>query len=97
MLSLTQVPDGRADFVAYGTVTRYGAAFQRLLLKLALVTPAIEGSPVLLPRRDKSRRFGLIPVRSPLLRESLLLSFPGGTEMFQFPPFATYTYGFSVR
>ena len=31
--------------------------------------------------------FGLIPVRSPLLRESLLLSFPGGTKMFQFPPF----------
>ena len=32
-------------------------------------------------------RFGLIPFRSPLLRESLLLSFPPGTEMFQFPRF----------
>jgi hypothetical protein len=31
--------------------------------------------------------FGLIPFRSPLLRESLLLSFPRGTEMFQFPRF----------
>jgi hypothetical protein len=30
-------------------------------------------------------RFGLFPVRSPLLRESRLLSFPPGTEMFQFP------------
>ena len=30
-------------------------------------------------------RFRLIPFRSPLLRESLLLSFPRGTEMFQFP------------
>nr|ADM94927.1 hypothetical protein [uncultured Atribacterota bacterium] len=30
--------------------------------------------------------FGLFPVRSPLLRESLLLSLPGGTKMFQFPP-----------
>ncbi len=30
-------------------------------------------------------RFGLIPFRSPLLRESLLLSIPDGTEMFQFP------------
>ncbi len=30
-------------------------------------------------------RFGLFPFRSPLLRESLLLSFPPGTEMFQFP------------
>jgi hypothetical protein len=32
-------------------------------------------------------RFGLIPFRSPLLRELLLLSFPVGTEMFQFPTF----------
>jgi hypothetical protein len=32
-------------------------------------------------------RFGLFPFRSPLLRESLLLSFPAGTEMFQFPAF----------
>lgn len=30
-------------------------------------------------------RFRLVPVRSPLLRESRLLSFPPGTEMFQFP------------
>ena len=29
--------------------------------------------------------FGLVPVRSPLLRESRLISFPPGTEMFQFP------------
>ena len=29
--------------------------------------------------------FGLFPFRSPLLRESLLLSIPRGTEMFQFP------------
>ena len=41
-------------------------------------------------------RFGLVRVRSPLLTESRLLSSPGGTEMFQFPPFATYAYGFSV-
>ena len=32
-------------------------------------------------------RFRLFPFRSPLLRESLLLSFPAGTEMFQFPAF----------
>jgi hypothetical protein len=59
--------------------------------------PLIKESAALQPRRDESRRFGLVPVRSPLLRESLLLSLPGGTEMFQFPPFATHTYGFSVR
>jgi hypothetical protein len=96
VLSSTQVPDGRANLAAYGTITRSGAAFQRLLLRLALVTPAIKGSPVLQPRRDESRRFGLIPVRSPLLRESLLLSFPGGNEMFQFPPLAACAYGFST-
>ena len=32
---------------------------------------------------------GLVRVRSPLLPESLLMSFPPGTEMFQFPAFAT--------
>ena len=31
---------------------------------------------------------GLVPVRSPLLGESLLMSFPPGTEMFQFPGLA---------
>ena len=34
-------------------------------------------------------RFGLLPGRSPLLGESLLFSSPGGTKMFQFPPFAS--------
>ena len=43
---------------------------------------------VLQPRRDMSLRFGLVRVRSPLLTESLLLSFPPGTEMFQFPGLA---------
>ena len=33
-------------------------------------------------------QFRLCPVRSPLLRASLLLSFPPGTEMFQFPGLA---------
>ena len=38
---------------------------------------------------------GLVRVRSPLLAESRLMSFPPGTEMFQFPGFASATYGFS--
>src|ERR687883_48452 len=41
------------------------------------------------PRRWLDRRFRLIPVRSPLLGESRLISFPPGTEMFQFPTFAS--------
>src|SRR5262244_3112518 len=39
---------------------------------------------------------GLVPVRSPLLRESRLISFPPATEMFQFAGFASNTYEFSV-
>ena len=41
--------------------------------------------------------FGLLPVRSSLLGESRLISFPPGTEIFQFPGFAPYTYVFSAR
>jgi hypothetical protein len=41
--------------------------------------------------------FRLFRFRSPLLTESRFLSFPRGTEMFQFPPFATHSYGFTVR
>lgn len=41
------------------------------------------------PQPPKRLRFGLFPVRSPLLRESRLFSFPPGTEMFQFPGFAS--------
>jgi hypothetical protein len=52
---------------------------------------------VLQPHKGKPPWFGLFPFRSPLLRESLLLSLPPGTEMFQFPGLATCTYGFSAR
>ena len=39
---------------------------------------------------------GLIPVRSPLLGESQLMSFPSGTKMFQFPEFASLA-GYTVN
>ena len=48
--------------------------------------PAFPG-PSPMTCRDTSA--GLFPVRSPLLRESRLISFPAGTEMFQFPAFAS--------
>ena len=41
------------------------------------------------PPGPESRRFGLLPGRSPLLGESLLFSLPPGTKMFQFPGFAS--------
>jgi len=50
---------------------------------------------VLQPFPDESEKFGLIRFRSPLLTESRLLSFPPGSEMFQFPGLAATTYGFS--
>ena len=40
---------------------------------------------------------GLVPFRSPLLRESRLISFPPVTEMFQFTGFASHAYLFSSR
>ena len=40
---------------------------------------------------------GLVRVRSPLLAESLLMSFPPANEMFQFAGFASTAYGFSGR
>ena len=39
-------------------------------------------------------RFRLFPVRSPLLRESRLLSIPPGTKMVHFPGFASIPYVF---
>ena len=58
-----------ARILNYGTVTRYGHTFQsvRLIYGFHIV--------VLLPRQDKSRRFGLFRFRSPLLTESILVLF----------------------
>ena len=41
------------------------------------------------PQAPERLGFGLFPVRSPLLGESLLFSLPAGTKMFQFPAFAS--------
>jgi hypothetical protein len=57
------------------------------------------------PFQDCSARtcttFGLFPVRSSLLGESRLISFPRGNEIFQFPRFASLPYifrqGYSLR
>ena len=45
----------------------------------------------------QTKATGLFRFRSPLLAESLLMSVPPGTEMFQFPGFASSTYVFSER
>ncbi len=82
----------------YRAITLYGRSFQIVRLGARFVTLQLRR---IRARRDPStpmaqrtraitrHRFGLFPFRSPLLRESRLLSFPRGTEMFQFPRFAS--------
>ena len=64
---------------AYMTLTFFGVSSHTLLLKMLnqLCSPQ--------PQRYCYLWFGLFPFRSPLLRKSMFLSFPPGTEMFQFP------------
>ena len=51
--------------------------------------PALTRLQVLQPRGHKDLGLGSGPFRSPLLRTSRLISLPPGTEMFQFPGFAS--------
>ena len=60
----------------------------------------VSDSPALRPDRPynpdvQAHRFGLFRVRSPLLAESLLFSFPAGTEMVHFPALSFPAYEFS--
>ena len=80
----TQVPSKLLFDFAYGTFTLYGATSQSLpLSNHRSIMKALQ------PRISEDIRFGLFPVRSPLLRESRLISSPPGTEMFHFPGFAS--------
>ena len=87
---------GRSFAFVYGAVTLCGAPFQsastsnRFCNSLKRL-PSFQMGPTTPSQHRRQavplRRFGLIPFRSPLLRESQLLSLPRGTEMFQFPRF----------
>ena len=80
----------------YGALTRSGAVFQNASTRSRLCN-SVKGlvPPLSAPTTPNRQRhqaltpawFGLVPFRSPLLRESLLLSSPRGTQMFQFPRF----------
>ena len=65
--------DRQRSPVAYRTVTFCGRPFQGVRLS---------------SRRRMAQGHGLFRFHSPLLAESRLISFPPGTEMFQFPGFA---------
>ena len=78
----------------YRAFTFYGQPFQTVRLEIHFFTlRRIHSSSRHLPSTPSRQRlwaspstgFGLFPVRSPLLRESMFLSFPQGTEMFHFP------------
>ena len=72
----------------YGTLTPCGGAFQHLPVAQA-ASPAAPTTPSCLA----TAWFGLFPSRSPLLRESRLISLRRATEMFQFahcPPSCLY-------
>ena len=89
-------PTGDLRPFVYGALTLCGAAFQTASTRsrfcnsvkglvpplLAPTTPNWQRHQALPPAR-----FRLFPFRSPLLRESLLLSSPRVTEMFQFTRF----------
>ena len=62
-------------------------------------SPKVLSHPLVIPHNPNIAKmtvmtlywFRLFPVRSPLLWESLLFSFPAGTEMFHFPALALTT------
>ncbi len=91
---LLGIPPGSRLSFAYGGVTLCAYAFQtssatRTIFYFLPDQQLWLGGPTTpitqrLPAMTRNR-FGLFPFRSPLLRESLLLSLPVGTEMFHFP------------
>ena len=85
--------------------TYSGILREAILLSRTGLSPCIVGlsRPFRSPRLCNSSRtrnpgpkagLGYIRFRSPLLTESRLISFPPGTEMFQFPGLALTDYAF---
>ena len=65
--------DRLVSLFAYRAFTFYGLPFQVVRLSLTKVMSSPQ------PQKSKLIWFGLFPVRSPLLRESRLITFPPGT------------------
>ena len=90
----------RTLFFAYRTITPFGQSFQTVLLKSVLWPRSTESKSPATPLMQ-AWWFRLFRFRSPLLTESLLISLPPGTKMFQFPGCAAvpyvFRYGLSVK
>src|SRR5579875_1188455 len=84
----TQDASHRVRTFDYGTLTPSGQPFQAVRL-VRTRCPAGPTTPFALT----SKRFGLLPFRSPLLWESRLISFRRATEMFQFAHSPSPGYG----
>lgn len=80
MLRRTQDPLKREYIFNYRIITFFDSTFQMIRLIYSFVTPyRVSYNP-----NKQAYWFGLFPFRSPLLRESIFLSLPPGTKMFQF-------------
>ena len=79
-LVVLRIPTHCERVVLDGTLTRSGHAFQRIGVTAHMCHGRSYNPSVTLLRPW----FGLFPVRSPLLRESRLISSRRATEMFQF-------------
>ena len=76
----TQVPVSKHTRCLYGIVTLCDRTFQNVPVPVRL---SVTGPTT--PAASQRHRFRLFPFRSPLLWESIFLSLPPGTKMFQFP------------
>ena len=72
-------------YFVYGIITLYDRPFQTC----STINATKCRSPTT-PYMPKHTWFGLFPLRSPLLRKSLLFSLPTPTQMFQFSAFAYF-------
>ena len=83
--ALLGIRSGEHSFSATGLLPPMASLSRLLHLMNAFITPCgTSHNPW-----GQAPKFGLIRVRSPLLTESLLFSLPPGTEMFQFPGYAS--------
>ena len=79
--ALLRYPHGAVSISPTGLSPSLAGLPSAVRLWIRFVTPPLRA----LQPRMQNMRFRLLPLRSPLLRQSLLMSFPPGTEMVQFP------------
>jgi hypothetical protein len=87
--ALLRKPAQSLSAYVYGAITLYGGAFQNTSTSPSRKRPTPYTTSAAALRR--SVQFRLIPLRSPLMRESQLVSPPPPTKMFQFGGFPLLT------